>query len=362
MKTLTLPTQQKGFEMLSLGLPDEREVSAPQFHQFIDLFVEMKARKLTPGTITEYRVALSPFIEWWLDNSDHYNHMLSLSLFEDFFEWYTMSYCSPKLKSGATINMCHKTSALLRRVLRWAHRRGAITEDVSELVPAHSYEPAPPYFPTLDEINRLFLAPYGRDRIRDAAILAFMASTGCRREEVNNIHAEDVHFMGEGRSLNPDHDHTGYVFFRVSKRKKIGRVAVFDTVGGLLIRLWMQYSGIREGPLFTIGNQTIYIMVVHHSQRAGITRIHPHNLRHAFNDSWLEVNSSGGDMADVARRMQLGHAIDRNDVNLYHYSNWRFNPDQPERAVERILQFHTSPLLRLHQSNKWDWSLWPVII
>ncbi len=362
MKVLqTTLSQSKDQLMLSLGLPDEREVSAPAFHTFIDLFIENKAKRLTKGTITEYRVALTPFIEWWLDNSESYNHMLSLQLFEDFFDWYTLIYVAPKLKSGATTNMCHKTSALLRRVLRWAHRRGAITEDVSELVPMHAYEPAPAYFPRLDEINRLMLAPVGSNRIRDAAILAFMASTGCRRDEVNHIHAEDVHFMAEKSSLDPAHDHTGYVLFRVAKRRKVGRVAVFDTVGGLRIRLWLQYSGIRQGPLFKIGNQAIYIMVVNHSQRAGITKIHPHNLRHAFNDSWLEVNSSGGDMADIARRMQLGHQIDRSDVNLYHYSNWRFNPDQPERAVERILQFHTSPLLRLHQSGLWNWSLWPVL-
>ncbi len=86
MKVLqTALPQSKDQLMLSLGLPDEREVSAPSFHTFIGLFIENKAKRLTVGTITEYRVALSPFIEWWLDNGESYDHRLSLQLFEDLF-------------------------------------------------------------------------------------------------------------------------------------------------------------------------------------------------------------------------------------------------------------------------------------
>lgn len=363
MKALPLTRTQKKENqlMLSLGLPDEREVNAPHFDHFIDLYIAFKSKKLAPGTITEYRSVLLPFIEWWLENGERYSYNLSLQLFEDFFDWYTLSYYSPKLKGPATINMCHKTSTLLRRVLRWAHRHGAVSEDVSELVPMHPYESAPQYFPRLDEILRLFLAPTGVNRVRDAAILAFMVSTGCRRDEVARIRAEDVHFLHEKVSLDPTRNHIGYVYFRVAKRTSTGRVAVFDTIGGLLIKLWLKYSGIRTGKLFSITNQGIYQIVIRHSVSAGITKIHPHNLRHAFNDSWLETNSDKGDMADLARRMQLGHQIDRSDINLYHYANWRFNPEQPERAVERIAQFHTSPLLRLYESGKWDWDSWPVI-
>lgn len=362
----TIQNNKTGDSVLTLQVPQQREVHAPGFDEFIEMYISLKSETLTPASIATYQSALRGFLEWWRNNAEDYNHVLTRKMFNDFFEWYMTEFYSAKTGVGATLYMRRETAAVLRRILRYAHQSGALTEDVSNMVDTIQYEQAPPYFPSLDEIYAIITAPDDTLRMRDTALMAIMASTGCRREEACEVRIENVHFFDtDVNDLDASKDHSGWILFNQTKRRvaylERARASIFDTVGGLLIKLWLAWSGRKKGRIVKVSPMALYNRVIKHAKAAGVPQVHPHSFRHAFNDLWLTDNAQYGDVADLARRMQLGHTFDKTDVNLYHYANWKFNPKQPERTIERIRPYHTSPLKKLATLGRWDWSIYPVI-
>ena len=362
----TIRDVKKGDIMLSLKMPQAHEIHAPAFAEFIDLYLKAKSKTISTRSLATYQSKLRGFREWWNVNAADYNHVLSCELFSDFFEWFATEFHSHKTGKGATAYMQYETAAVLRRILRYAHRTGALSEDVSSIVDLAPYSVKPVYFPTLDDINAIMAAPDDGLRIRDTALMAIMCSTGCRREEACMIHVEDIHFFDSDlHDLNANADNSGWIYLNHTKRKahheRNPRATVFDSVGGLLIKLWLTWSGKRKGEIVDIAPMALYHRVIKHATTAGLENVHPHSFRHAFNDLWIQENAQYGEVSDIARRMQLGHSFDKSDTNTYHYVNWKFNPKQPERAIERIRPYHTSPLKKLNELGMWDWSRYPVI-
>lgn len=362
MKSLSLNQQSnRENQMLSLTLPTQREIHAPDLIDFIDLYLDHMSTRLTRGSMTHYRMNLRGFRQWWATHADKYNDTLSPTMFEDFLTWYSSEFQGQKIKDGATPYMIREAAVMLRRVLIWAHKNGAITEDVRSIVPMPHYDYRPTYFPALDEISHILQVPQDDFRIRDTAIMALMASTGCRRGEVSALKRSNIHFFNSDfSSLRLADDHSGWVYFEKAKQKERGRVSIFENTCGLLLKLWLNWMSLGNGRVFTLTPEGIYHAVVKHGAAIDVPQFHPHSFRHAFNDHWIRENAGMGEASDIARRMQLGHAFDRNDTNMYHYVDWRFNPEQPERFVERIRQFYTSPLKTISDRGLWDWSRYPV--
>lgn len=343
--------------MLKLEMPKEITVQAQGFDEFILHYLSTKEGEVHPGSMRGYQSQVQPFITWWRDNAADFDYQLTERLFDAYFEWYRTEFRSGKTKKPASRYMINSSGAMLRRILRWAHAKGAISQDVSELVRIHEYNAPPQYFPTLDDVYAIMHVPSDQLRMRDAAYMGLLASTGCRRVEGATLQVNQVHFFeSDWHDLRTCSDHTGYLYVQSAKGGR-PRYAVFDSVCGLLLKSYRLAWGIDAGELFPVSAMAMYNRVMKHAESAGVPDFHPHSFRHAFNDLWLEENAQFGEISDVARRLQLGHALSSGDSNSYHYQSWRSNE---QKLIERLRKYHVSPLLKLAEAGRWDWTLWPV--
>ncbi|MBX6370616.1 MAG: tyrosine-type recombinase/integrase [Rhodospirillales bacterium] len=154
------------------------------------------------------------------------------------------------------------------------------------------------HVPTDGEVRALLAACRGsgfRDR-RDTAIIRVLVDCGLRVGELVSLAVDDVDLDG------------GVVVVRRGKGGR-GRLAPIGskTVAAVdrylrvrarhrnaaLPNLWL---GERGGPLTDSGiRQVIY----ERADRAGIPRLHPHQLRHYFSDRWLRAGGNEGDLMKI---------------------------------------------------------------
>ena len=171
-------------QALSFSLPSDRIIDAHLLPTLIDAFLADKTSQISEGAIKNYRFALHPFQLWWQEYPNIHHHELSESTLKQFFQWYEHEHTTASTGTKPSRYMLNKTAKLIRRLLAWAHKVGAIDQDVSLLCPLPSYEQSLKYYPDTDEINRLFCSLSGITRMRDAALFSLMVCTGARRFEV----------------------------------------------------------------------------------------------------------------------------------------------------------------------------------
>ena len=139
------------------------------------------------------------------------------------------------------------------------------------------------------EVRRLLMTCKGRSQMdrRDLALLTLMLDTGLRLSEVAQLTPADI---GEDNTLR--------VF---GKGRKWRTVALGSTSATALSR-WMRllpesattlWSGTR-GPMTATGIRRV---IARRGREAGL-KLHPHQLRHTFVDTWLR---NGGAEVDLAR-------------------------------------------------------------
>ena len=139
------------------------------------------------------------------------------------------------------------------------------------------------------EVRRLLMTCKGRSQMdrRDFALLTLMLDTGLRLSEVAQLTPSDI---GEDNTLR--------VF---GKGRKWRTVALGSTSATALSR-WMRllpesattlWSGTR-GPMTATGIRRV---IARRGREAGL-KLHPHQLRHTFVDTWLR---NGGAEVDLAR-------------------------------------------------------------
>lgn len=359
---LTLNQRQLDMNQLALKLPTERIVDAKLLPSLIDAFLSEKASTISEGALKNYRFALSPFQTWWIEFPSIHKHELSESSLRDFFHWYEHEHTASTGARPSTY-MLNKTAKLIRRVLTWAHKAGAVDQDISMLCPMPDYEQGLKYYPDTSEIKQLFWSLSGVTRFRDAAMFALMVSTGARRFEVAALLIEDIVFYDTPslNDLSADSNHSGYVLLRKvkgdSEGKGNGRVSSFDSVAGLLLKLYLHNIRRSKGSLFDLSDDGVRHVVHHAGQVSGITKMHPHAFRSAFIDLWVERNADKGMLADIALKLQVGHRIPMEKATN-HYIDTR----NRTKVLKWLRQFHVSPLTVLVEDGEWDWSIWPVHI
>lgn len=359
---LSLTKGQSNMGQLTLSLPTERLVDAKLLPSLIDAFLEEKSATISEGALKNYRFALSPFRTWWQEFPSIHKHELSEASLREFFQWYEHEHTS-STGSRASTYMLNKTARLIRRVLTWAHKVGAVDQDISTLCPLPNYEQGLKYYPDTDEINRLFASLSGVTRFRDAALFSLLVSTGARRFEVASLAVEDITFFNVPslNALCTTSDHSGYVHLRKTKGdsegKGNGRVSVFDSPTGLLLKLYLHNIRNSKGNLFNLSDDGVRHVVHHAGQVSGITKMHPHAFRSAFIDLWVERNADKGLLSDIALKLQVGHRIPMEKATN-HYIDTR----NRTKVLKWLRQFHGSPLTVLVEDGEWDWSIWPVHI
>jgi site-specific recombinase XerD len=136
--------------------------------------------------------------------------------------------------------------------------------------------------------------------VRNAAIVAIGFGCGLRRAELVGLNVADVLEHGEA--------------LRILGKGNKERIVYVPDGAQAYLATWLGHRGYHEGPLFcavgrrgirlrSLTEQTIYDVLRALTQRAGIERLSPHDLRRAFVSTLLDQNVSLSVIALMA-----GHA------------------------------------------------------
>lgn len=339
--------------ILSLSIPTERQIEAHVLPELIAAYIAATKPNVTAKVLQNYQYHLNPFLLWWQKFSDQHQQTLSKSTLQLFVDWYAVEY---RTVTGlqTSDHMMDQTLSILRRVLRWS---GVTEDDANGVVPVHPSHPKPKYYPKIEELDRLIKAPSEPHlALRDMTIMAMLLATGCRRFELANATVENVHFNTSIYNLSLGDDHGGYVHLRVVKGdaagKGQGRYSMFHWKAGLLLKAYLRLTRRSSGTLFGLSDDGIRTVVNEAGKDSGITRIHPHAFRSAFIDYWFWKYQDGGEAADIARHLQVGHALDKSNIST-HYINLNM-----DRQLELIKRFYVSPL----EEIALDWYNVPVSV
>lgn len=339
---------------LMLTVPSQRVVEASTLPVIIEQYLAHCEKTVASEAQRNYRLHLRPLQKWWAEHPDQHENIISAATMDIFLAWLKTDYRNlyDDKPSDHTIS---KALLLTRQVLRWAHRAGGIAQDVSDLVPRHSFAIKEKYYPSIMELETLIKSPVDPYlALRDTTIMALLLATGARRFELANALVENIHFNTPVLNVNLGDDHAGYVRLEVTKRKKQGemkaRYSLFDWKAGLLLKAFLRTTRRNSGSIFGLTDEGIRGVVNDAGQRTGITAIHPHAFRSAFIDWWFWRHRSDGPAADMALRLQVGHALQTDDAQS-HYINRNHN-----RVLALIQEFYTSPL----EDIKIDWWAVPV--
>lgn len=341
--------------MLALSLPQERIVEAGNLEAVIDAYIVEAGQTISPDALKNYQNHLRPFRRWWIEREDQHGQRLSRATLRAYVVWLETDYVNAYGVAPSDYAI-HKSLALLRRLLRWAHRAGCVAQDISELVPQYATVEREKYFPEAEEFNAVLQSINTSTALRDTAIWCFLISTGMRRMEIVGARVDELTFNTPIENLAVGDDHGGYVHLHKVKGDSLGagkgRYSVFCSKTGLLLKAWLRLSRHTDGSIFGLGEDGIRMIINDTAKAAGITRMHPHACRSAFISWWLDINKGGGDAASIALRLQVGHALDSGDSQTPYLSK------NPNWILRQIRAFHTSPL----NAITLDWRRFPVHI
>jgi integrase len=340
--------------MIHIAAPADnvRAINATHLTALVQSFLETKRQTLSAKSYTNYVIDLAPFLQWWEMQSEP---VLTQAGFSAFVAWLRYEWRN-SFGKPATAQVMWRVCKRLRQVLDWGHVNGYIPVSVSGMVPILPEMTKLKYFPEPDEIYELVMAADGDTRLRDASIITLLVATGARRFELAEVEVSDVEFFTPTTNLTVGADHGGFVHLRKTKGDRdgagAGRLSVFDGVAGLLLKVYLRAIGRRRGRLYGMTDTNIRNIVHQLGIVSDLPRMHPHAFRSAFVDHWSDTNAVAGEMAMIALRLQIGHALSSDVTNRYR------DLANPTKNVRRIRQFYTSPLLTLG----WRWEDWPVHI
>ena len=340
--------------MIAEASATRRTIDATHLCSLIDAFLADKKRRCSHRTYENYLNDLQPFLKWWNECGHTFHHELSETVFNGFIRHLETDYRNAFGRQATTYTKWRVTKRV-RQILIYAHHRGFVPVSIFELCPLYKDCERLKFYPTAQELYHVILAAEGETRLRDAALIAFAISTGARRFELANARMEHLVFDTPTTNVRVGDIHTGYIrLLKVkgdAEGKGIGRVSVFDSVAGLLLKIYLRSVNRTEGTVFGVTDTQMFNIVERLGKRAGIDEIHPHAFRSALVDYWSDYHHKSGHMADLALKMQVGHTVPKDDP-IYRYIDTR----NEAKTLRRIREFHTSPLL----SMPWNWAEWPV--
>jgi site-specific recombinase XerD len=197
---------------------------------------------------------------------------------------------------GRKANTVLSAYRALRLFFAWLVEEGEIATSPLARVRPPQVPEEPVAVPQPADIAKILRSCQGKtfaDK-RDAAIIALLMDTGCRRAEIANLQVEDVDLdqnvlfvMGKGRRP------------RVVKfgRKTANMLDKYlrersRHANAASPALWLGQRGALSG-------DGLYQMLVRRAENAGL-RLHPHQLRHLFAHNWLSTGGNEGDLMVLA--------------------------------------------------------------
>jgi integrase/recombinase XerD len=265
-----------------------------EIQQFLDhLRVE---RELTPATVEAYGRDLGLFARFAADRKVKDGSDVRAIDVLDFLAFLTDRKLAPRSQARRLI--------ALRQLFKFLKNERICATDPTEDVDLPRYGRKLPEFLTVEEVDRLLLAPDRRTPrgARDAAMLETLYATGLRVSELVKLRLRDVNFDA------------GYLM-AFGKGRKERLVPVGESALGAM-RAYVEgarhvFSGARaEDALFlthhggSMTRQGFWKLLGRYAVVAAIRkRISPHKLRHSFATHLVE---RGADLRAV--QAMLGHA------------------------------------------------------
>lgn len=348
---------------MSMSLP-AATMSLPQPHTAIDArilpdvieaYFAAKAPHIGAQTRKNYRHQLAPWTAFWRDCAEIHNYRLSPDVLEKALEWIRSTYKNANGQSPhpTSVAYCFRR---LKGALSWAFKNNCTGNvNAAEWCPMTRRGVSDLYFPTLDDVRLLFRAADDAYRLRDVAVIAWMASTGSRLFETAAALSSDVQFNTPLTNVALGQDHAGYCHLRIVKGDNRGdgggRYVAFGSKAGLLLKCYLRSAPPGNVRLFGLTDRGASQAVRRVADRAGLPEISPHAFRRLFADHWDDVYRMEH---RVVLKKQLGHSLNGSDVTEGHYLNGR----NSRKIIESLQQYHVCPLEKIDI----DWATFPVHI
>lgn len=234
-------------------------------------------------------------IEYYTRSLDKFRQSVSVGQTEELTPLICKQFTVDLMNSGIKSISVQSYVRAIRSYLTWLYENGYHNQNISERYKLPKAKKEVIDVLTDDEVEKLFSA-FNLDMfegIRNICIVCLMLDSGLRRHEVVSLEMSKLHLpegyiivIGKGNKERavPIGDHT---------RALIERYLPFRKSGDYLLQK-------SDGQPITDG--TIKDMFRRLKRKCGISRIHPHLLRHTFATRYIE---NGGDM--YALQSILGH-------------------------------------------------------
>ncbi|MGQ0802449.1 MAG: tyrosine-type recombinase/integrase [Actinomycetota bacterium] len=185
----------------------------------------------------------------------------------------------------------------LQQFFKYLAEEGEIAESPMRKMPRPQVPDKPVEVLSEDDLKALLATCKGRafEEVRDDAMIRLLVDTGMRRAELLGLRVEDLDLdqdvavvVGKGRRQRacPFGHKTGLVLDRYLRARSRHVRAEWP-------ELWLA----RRGTLNASGLAT---MLRRRGERAGIGKVHPHQLRHTFAHQWLAAGGTEGDLMRLA--------------------------------------------------------------
>lgn len=345
---LRLPTEKEANTMHAMTLPKHHEsVGCALLPDLLEIYLAAKRRDNAISARTEdsYRGHLSPFLQWFAARIDK---SLSPESLSDFIAWMRVDYRTRFDHSPAANTTAHCVTRL-KGLFNWCYRENCTGGvNLADWLPQMRKVSSRMFFPNPAEMQRMFDAVHGVDRLRDWALFAVLLSTGARRYEVAHAVMEHVAFNTPLTNLKAGDDHRGSLWLRKVKFDAeglgAGREVVFCTDAGLLLKVWLRAADrCPEDTIFGLTDSGMSQVVKRAAKDAGLPEISPHAFRRMFADHW---DATHGMAARTVLKRQLGHSL-KGDVTQDSYIS-----HNQRRVTAEIMKWHVSPLAQM--AIRWD--------
>lgn len=291
--------------------PRRESIGAHLLAEVYNDYIADISKKVTPQTVRNYRNNIRPACRFWDAYGEKHDYQITPETGDDLVYYL-------RNETQYAQNTIQTTVRRVRQFLKWLYTTGRIEIDISAWVPLPAAHRKEKRILSSAEIERLFNACIGANRVRDLAMLCFYLDTGCRLAEGASLSYKNMSWYPDMR---------GNAFLeRVKGYRDLDkrRTVVFGPKTGKLLQLLrvIYANDPTYTSVFNLTDRGVSLAFARIRDRAGV-QFTAQDLRKTFATYWTKhCNASSPLLAERLRDIQMGHSsitvADRHYVELTH--------------------------------------------